>query len=305
MTANTSTIGTGLILVAPRPDTGHRGVLFVAAAAVAFSTAGLFTRLIINDVWTMLFWRGLFGGLLIACYIVWQHRAATPRAFAAVGWPGLLAAACSTVATICFVTALRLTTVADVTVIYATAPFIAALIAWAWTRERQSRMTLVASGLALLGVAVMFGGALSAGNVSGDSLALAMTALMALMMIIIRRNKQISMLPAACLSAFACAVVVSPLAHPGDVTMQDFALLGLFGTTQFGLGLLLLTIGSRLISATRASLLANLELPFAPLWVWLAFGEVPSDLTCVGGGVIFAAVLLDFVANQGRSTEPA
>jgi drug/metabolite transporter (DMT)-like permease len=307
MTAQTSTINASLSLAGPRPeaDSGQTGALLVAAAAVAFSTAGLFTRLIACDVWTMLFWRGLFGGLLIAGYIVWHHRGATPKAFAAIGWAGLLVAACSTVATICFVTALRQTTVADVTVIYATAPFVAASIAWVWTRERQSPMTLLASAIALLGVTVMFGAAFSAGNALGDLLALAMTVLMALMMVIIRRNKQISMLPAACLSAFACAMVVVPLAHPGNITTQDFALLGLFGTTQFGLGLLLLTIGSRLISATRASLLANLELPFAPLLVWSVLGEIPSELTCIGGSVIFAAVILDLAANHGRSPTPS
>ena len=48
---------------------GSVGSLIVAVSAIAFSTAGLFTRLISTDVWTMLFWRGLFGGLLIAAYI--------------------------------------------------------------------------------------------------------------------------------------------------------------------------------------------------------------------------------------------
>jgi drug/metabolite transporter (DMT)-like permease len=156
----------------------------------------------------------------------------------------------------------------------------------------------LASALALVGVVVMCGGALSMGKLRGDLLALAMTGLMALMMVVIRRNRHVSMLPAACLSAFVCAVAVLPLAHPTAVTAADFALLGLFGTTQFGLGLLLLTVGSRLISATRASLLANLELPFAPLWVWLAFGEVPSPPTCVDGGIVCAAVVLDLVADQ-------
>jgi drug/metabolite transporter (DMT)-like permease len=307
MTSNTIAASPNLILAGSPPDrdTRRAGFLLVTAAAVAFSTAGLFTRLIASDVWTMLFWRGVFGGLLIAGYIAWRHRAATPRVFVSIGRAGMLAATCSTVGTICFVTALRQTTVADVTVIYATAPFIAALIAWMWTRERQSRTTLAASGLALLGVVAMFGAALSAGHALGDFLALAMTVLMASMMVIIRHNRQVSMLPAACLSAFACALVVVPLAHPSDVTTQDLTRLGLFGTTQFGLGLLLLTIGSRLISATRASLLANLELPFAPLWVWLAFGEVPSQLTCVGGGVVFAAVLLDLAADQRRPRQPA
>jgi drug/metabolite transporter (DMT)-like permease len=248
----------------------------------------------------MLFWRGLFGGLLIAGYIAWRERGAVRAAFAGIGRAGLVTASCSTIGTICFITALRQTTVADVTVIYATAPFLAAGIAWAWTREQPRRSTLVASGLALFGVAVMCGGALSVGHVFGDLLALAMTALMALMMVVIRKNRQVSMLPAACLSAFACAVAVFPLAHPVDVTTADLVRLGLFGTTQFGFGLLLLTIGSRLVSATRASLLGNLELPFAPLWVWLAFGEVPSRLTCIGGGIVLAAVLLDLLADQKR-----
>jgi drug/metabolite transporter (DMT)-like permease len=249
----------------------------------------------------MLFWRGLFGGLLIAAYITWRERGATRAAFAAIGRAGILTASCSTIATVCFITALRETTVADVTVIYAIAPFLAAGIAWAWAGERPRRLTLIASGLALLGVVVMCGAAFSMGHVFGDILALVMTALMALMMVVIRKNRQVSMLPAACLSAFACALAVYPLAHPADVVTPDLIRLGLFGTTQFGLGLLLLTVGSRLISATRASLLANLELPFAPMWVWLAFGEIPSLLTCIGGGVVLSAVLLDLVADRMRS----
>ena len=167
-------------------------------------------------------------------------------------------------------------------------------------RFDEVQRTLAASGLALLGVAVMGGGALSGGEMPGDLLALAMTILMALMMVVIRRHREVSMLPAACLSALACAIVVLPLARPTAVTPRDFALLALFGTAQFGTGLLLLTIGSRLVSAPRASLLANLELPLAPLWVWLAFGEVPPRLTLVGGAVVCAAVLLDMAAGRDR-----
>ena len=51
------------------------GVTLVVVSAFAFSMAGFFTRLIDTDVWTMLFWRGLFGGLFIAGYVVWRERA--------------------------------------------------------------------------------------------------------------------------------------------------------------------------------------------------------------------------------------
>lgn len=297
---NTATAGDrSAALVDRQSDDGRSpaGSLIVAASAIAFSTAGLFTRLIASDVWTVLFWRGLFGGLLIGAYIAWRERGATRAAFVAIGKPGLLAATCSTIGTICFIAALRETTVAHVTIIYATAPFIAAVIAWAWIREYPRRLTLAASGLALIGVVIMCGGSPSRGQARGDLLALAMTILMALMMVVIRKNRQVSMLPAACLSAFACAIIVFPLARPGSVTLEDFCLLALFGTAQFGTGLLLLTVGSRLISAPRASLLANLELPLAPLWVWLAFDEVASPLTFVGGGIVCAAVVLDMAAE--------
>src|SRR5205814_478171 len=98
------------------------GVTLVVLSACAFSLAGYFTRLIDTDVWTMLFWRGLFGGLFIAGYVVWRDGKSALAALRRIGLPGLVAAGCSAAATICFVNALRQTTVADVLVINATAP---------------------------------------------------------------------------------------------------------------------------------------------------------------------------------------
>ena len=285
----------------PRAERGPAGgSLIVAMSAIAFSTAGLFTQLVSTDVWTMLFWRGLFGGLLIAGFIAWQERSNCIGACVAIGRAGLLAATCSTLGTICFVLALRATAVADVTIIYATAPFIAAGIAWSWGGEKPRGATLVASALALLGVVAMVGGGSEGGALFGQALGFAMTALLALMMVVIRRNRHVSLLPAACLSAFACAALVLPLASPAAVTAGELAALFAFGTTQFGLGLLLLTIGSRRVPATRASLLGNLELPFAPLWVWLAFGEVPAPAAVIGGAIVAAAIALDLAADRAR-----
>lgn len=286
-----------------RPGAGDgawRGSALIAASALTFSTAGLFTGVIQADAWTILFWRCLYGGVFIGGYILWRQGAAGLQAFRAIGRPGLAAAACSTLGTICFVHALRLTTVADVTIIYATAPFIAAGIAWLWLRQGESRATLGASLLALLGVAVMTGPALARGHLIGNLLALAMTALIATMMVIIRRHRSISMLPAACLSAFACALLVLPFASPLRVTGADMIWLALFGTAQFGLGLLLLTLGSRLMSAARAALIGNLELPLAPFWVWLAFGALPPTATWIGGAIVMAALMLDMAAGQRR-----
>ena len=103
-----------------------QGVLLIVLSMIAFSSAGFFTRLIPLDVWTMLFWRGLFAGLMILCIIVVQERRRTSAAIRAVGRPGLVVALCSTTATVLYLNAFRRTSVADVAVIFAAAPFVTA-----------------------------------------------------------------------------------------------------------------------------------------------------------------------------------
>ena len=280
------------------------GIGLTTASTVAYSTAGFFTRLVHVDPWTILFWRGLFAGLFIAGFIVWRYRRDTWGAVRAIGSPGLAVASLSTLATILFINAFRRTSVADVTIIFATAPFVTASLNWLWTGERESWATLVASTGALIGVIVMVGGAVMEGHLFGDLLAFGMTICMALVMIIIRRHRDTPMLPAACLSAFLCPLVVAPIARPGAVNSTDLLYLALFGITQFGLGLLLLTLGARLISATESALISALEGPLAPLWVWLAFREIPSPATLAGGTIVMIAVSAHILSSNRARTVP-
>lgn len=267
-----------------------RGNLLVLASSAAFASAGYFTRLVTADSWTVLFWRGVFGGLFIGAFaLVRQGRGAFRR----IGWPGLAVAACSAVATVCFINALRRTSVADVTLINAACPFAAAALGIAVLREREPWTRLLASLLALAGVAWMMGGAARQGHLAGDLLALAMTLLIALMMVIIRAHRATDMLPAASLSAFASAMLAFPVAHPLAVDGVQLGQLAVFGTAQFGLGLMLLTLGSRLVPPARAALLGNVEIPLGPLLVWAAFGEVPAWTTLAGGVLVVAAVGFD------------
>ena len=274
------------------------GSLLIAASATAYSTAGFFTRLIDLDIWTVLFWRGLFAGLFIAAYVIWQNGRAAVRA---IGMRGLWVAFFSTFATICFLNALRLTSVAEVTIINATSPFITGVLAWLFIGERERWTTVVASLFAFLGVIVMFDPGSSAGHLAGNLLAFAMTLSLAAMVVILRHSRATSMLPATCLSAFLCPVVVWPIANPGAASGMNFIYLALFGTIQFGLGLLLLTIGTRLVTAIRSSLIGRLQIPLAPAWVWLAFGEVPTLVTCVGGVVVVAAIASEAAIRKMES----
>ena len=266
---------------------GHArtGAVLVAASAVAYSTAGYFTRIIDLDAWTILLWRGLYAGLVILAFIGWQQKRHTVSAFSAIGWAGIAVAFCSAFATIGYINALRLTSVAEALAISATAPFLTAGMAWIWTGDRTATSTLVASGVAFLGVVVTMNGATTQGHILGNLLALVVALCLSAMMVIIRQYRQISMLPATCLSAFLCSILVLPVALPSSAD----------GSTM-----ILLTLGNRMISASRTALISCLDVPMGALWVWLAFNEMPPIAACIGGTLIMAAVVGDTLATRAE-----
>lgn len=219
-----------------------------------------------------------------------QERRATWSAIRAIRRPGIAAALCSTTATIFYINALRHTSVADVAVLFATAPFITAALGCVWLGVREPWTTIAASFVTVLGVAIMMGGAITEGHLFGDILGFGMALCMAMMMLIIRQYHETPMLPAACISALLCPLLVWPFASPLDIGTIDLLKLFLFGTTQFGLGLILLMIGGQLVSATENALINTLETPLAVSWVWVCFSEVPSNTSLMGGIVVMAAV---------------
>lgn len=276
------------------------GTVLLAASAAAYSTAGFFTRLIHVDAMTMLFWRGIFAGLFLTAMVAWRERGHVAKSVRAIGRDGLLIALCSALATVCFLNAFRLSSVADVMVIDATIPFLTAGIAWLLIGEREDRITLLATLAAVAGVAVMAGPAIASGHLLGNLLALGMALLMSVVLVLIRRNPGVSMLPAVALSAFLCALIVLPYAQLFAVDRVEMLELFLFGTTQFGMGLLLLALGTPLVSATRGALIGTLQTPLATFWVWLAFAETPAVATLAGGAIVLAAVLGDIALPRRK-----
>jgi len=54
----------------------------------------------------------------------------------------------------------------------------------------------------------------------------------------------------------------------------------------------------------QASLIATLETPLMPFWVWLAFQEVPSIRALVGGALVMGAVIFEITAeNRARGAQ--
>ncbi len=278
----------------------RRGRLYVALAAVAWSTAGLFQRELSAGVGTQLAGRAFFAVLGLLAFVALAERGALLRAFRAIGRSGLVVAALMAVSSGAFIVALNHTTVANVLFMQALAPVLAAVLG-TFVGEPVARRTWVAMTVAVVGVGLMVGGP-DHPSVAGVSLSLLMSVSFAAVIVITRHRREVSMAPATCLSQLLVLLFAAPFAHPGEVGGRDLTLLAGLGITQIGLGLIFLSLGARLIPAAEVALITLLEIVLGPLWVWIALSEQPGAATLTGGAIVLAAVLIQV---RGAPAEPA
>jgi drug/metabolite transporter (DMT)-like permease len=277
----------------------RRGQIYVALAAVAWSTAGVLQRQLDLDTATQVFGRAVFAALALLAYVAVVERGRVARAFHSVGLAGVAVALCVATASAGFIAALNHASVARVLFLLAASPVMAALLARVVLGEPITRRTAWAMALALGGITLMLG-APGEGSLEGDALALLAALAFAVMIVITRARHDVSMAPATCLSQVILVVAFLPFATPGAISGEDVGWLAALGIGQIGLGFALLTVGARLIPAAQVGLITLLEVVLGPLWVWLALDERPSTLTLVGGAIVIAAIVI-----QTRGDEPS
>ncbi len=146
----------------------------------------------------------------------------------------------------------------------------------------------------------MIGGP-GSGGLLGVGFSLVMTLAFAISIVITRHRRDVSMAPAICLSQLLLVLVVGPFSHPATVGERDLVLLVLLGVGQMGLGLVLFTMGARLIVASEVALITLLEVVLGPFWAWVAVSETPALMTVLGGAVVVAAVLVQTRARRIES----
>ena len=279
------------------------GVIIMFTSAVVFSTAGLFTKGVSADAWSVIFWRGLFAALFTFGYVILKQRFAAEVTH--MGRPGLLVVLLGASGTMAFIPAFKLTTIANVSLIYASAPLCASAVAWLWFREKLELRILFAALAAFFGVGLIVGGSLGQLNLRGDLLAIWMTLMMSTVMVVYRRYPHT---PAAGPAAFSSVVLLGPalfFSDPFSVPLHEIGILAAFGLV-FAVASVTLSEGARRLPPGEAALISALETPLAIIWAVLLFAEIPGWLPILGGLMVMTAVVLTQIVprlEQGRSPE--
>ena len=283
-----------------------RGAALVCAATVCWSLGGLFVRLIGDDLdgWTIAFWRSAFMALAVGGWLVATSGARTFAVYRDMGWAGVLSGLLLATSFVTFILAITRTSVANAVVLQSAAPLASALLGRLFLHETLAPPTLVAILVGIAGVAVMFAGALGGGDLLGNVLALGVAVTFGANIVVVRSARNLDLVPATVLAGLFAMAVTLPLATLGNPGVYDFGLLAAMGVLQLGLGLFLFMRGAPGLTAAQVGLLTLLEVILAPVWVWLAFDEVPPLLSLVGGAIVLGALIAHSLLSLRRSKPP-
>ena len=272
-----------------------RSLIMVLLAGVFWSLQGLSIRMIEQAASEqIIFWRSVSQGVVLFTVIAVINRGRVLQGFRAAGKASVLGGLCMLVASTGFVFALGHTTVANVVFFLACSPLVAALISWVVMRERISRRTLGAMLVAACGIGMMTSESQITGQFLGNLFSFFTMLGFAGMAVIARWGGGIRMLPAICWGALFTLIVSYSLAG-GDtiISLRDTGLCFISGGVLTAAGATLFMFGARYIAAGLLAFLTLTEVVLAPIWVWIGFGEVPSDYTLIGGGIVLSAIIAE------------
>ena len=291
------------------PDSGSdpgriTGRLWVLAAGLCMSVGGPIIRLAdASTPWQFLFYRSLGAAAVILVYLLVTGRPVHVLVRSA-GVNGLVGGLGLAVAFTGYVWGVMHSTVANALFLISASPLIAAFLGWMVLRERVTRSMWFAMVGVIAGVTIMIGEGLAEADILGDLAALASAVGFAVFSVAIRRGRHTDMSPTILIGAAITAAFSAVMAAAGGTGLaapiMDVGLAAAYGVLVIGAGIFMLTIGARNVPAAELLVLSLTEVVFASIWVWLAFGEVPSILTLAGGLILLGSITAQAIVGMRR-----
>ncbi len=308
MVAQTSS----LAVVAPVPVPGRRvaGLAVGLASALAFSSSGPVVKPLIEAGWTLgaaLLVRMSLAALILSPALV---RAVRRRpGLLRRQWPLIVGFGLTGVAgcQIFYFAAMQRMPVAVALLVQYLAPVLLVLLAWVRTRRAPSRLVLMGSAVAIVGLVLVVDIAGARFDLLGTVFALGAAVCVGAYFLLSERTGE--ELPAlalaagglivgALLMAFLCMTGLLPFAAPdvsvalAGIQLPAWVAIGWVGAVATTLGYALGVIAVPMLGSRVASFVGLSEVLFALLFAWALLGEAPAPVQIVGGVVLIVGVVL-------------
>ena len=244
------------------------------------------------SVWQILFLRSFFFLIALIFFLLFTYKKDTLKIIKNSGLPAVLGGFVMSFSFIAFVIAMSSTTVANVVFIISTQTMFLAVFGFFYLKEKVSLIGTISIFLAMSGIVIMVGDSLSTGSFFGNLVALAIPINFAILVMIIRKNSNLDMVPAIFYSGIFSCIYGFILSESFLFTSHDIFMGFLLGVPQLALGFICITIGSRTTASATIGLLMLSETVCGPIWVWLFLNEIPPLSVFIGGVIIIIAIIV-------------
>jgi drug/metabolite transporter, DME family len=262
-------------------------LFLVLAAALLWSTGGLFIKWTQLTAFELTFGRSLLAALVVAFFTRREgFRLNRMTILTSLLYAGLL---------LLFVVATKLTTAANAIFLQYTAPIYVLLLEPLFYKEKFRRADLVTVVVCIAGMSLFFIGKLRPQDVSGNLAALASGLCFAFYILLLRhpRSQQVNRASSVIYGNLLLVILMAPagIAALEHMTFKDTGSVLYLGVIQIGVAYTLFTLGmARGVRSLDASIVGYIEPVLNPLWVFIFLGERPTNWALIGGAIIIAAV---------------
>jgi DME family drug/metabolite transporter len=265
------------------PSSTRTGRLFIAAAALLWSSGGLAIKLVPLPALGVAFWRSL----LAAVFLILVFRPSRERWRRASWTTGWIYAAMI----LSFISATKMTTAANAIFLQYTAPVYVLLLAPLLLKEPFRKADAVTLAVALGGMSLFFVGKLGAGTLEGNLVGVLSGVFFGGVILYLRRDTSRDAMASVLLGNLLAAALAFPFARGRLALDAKGAALVLFlAVVQMGISYIFFVKGLASVTAAEASLIGMLEPVLNPVWVWLGIGERPTPWAALGGAVVLLSV---------------
>ena len=280
------------------------GYLLLLFGAFCLSWGGFIVRSFEDaSVWQILFIRSIFFIIALTFFLISTYKKNTIKIIRDAGLPAVIGGAVMSLSFVAYVYSMTITSVANVVFIISTQTMFLAIFGYLFLREKVSLICFISIVLAMSGILIMVGDSISSGSLIGNLVALAIPINFSILVMIIRKNKNLDMVPAIFYSGVFSVVYGLIMSESLSFSNHDMFLGFLLGVPQLAFGFICITIGSRTTPSTTVGLLMLTETLFAPIWVWLFLNEIPPLSVIIGGVVIIVAIIVNsFDKNRVSNT---
>jgi drug/metabolite transporter (DMT)-like permease len=276
-------------------------LLLVLAAAVLWSTGGLFIKANSLSPFELSFGRSFLAAITVAIV--------TRREGFGVNSVSMLASVLYAALLVLFVAATKLTTAANAIFLQYTAPVYVLLLEPFFYKEKFRLRDATTVAVCVCGMSLFFVGKLQPNDIKGNLVALASGVCFAFYFLLLRHNKSraVNRASSVIYGNLLVVIVCGPSffsAVSRGISGSDLMGMAYLGIIQIGVAYLFFTLAmARGVRSLDAGIIGYIEPVLNPIWVFLFLKERPSTWAILGGAIIVSAVVFHMVTDARAKRE--